>query len=418
MKVLVVSPAFPPMQFGGADYALRLCRGLAHRGMDVHVVTTGMPGLVSDPSIQLLPIMRRWSWSEMPRLARAIRRVSPDVIDVHFHGRLYHEQPMITFLPGLLKRAARPPRVVTHIEYPTGVRPDRTSFVTRGVRRVMAWGSGGTPVDWEYGTLLSASDRLIVLSDVHRAVLAERYAPVSDKAALIPPPSLIPMSPEEDGRTRRETRRALGIADDEYLLAYFGYVYPGKGVETLLQAMALGTIPSGRATRAVIIGGASEIVLRGLNRPDYLQELRRMADALGIGDRIMWTGYYPSDSDIASRYLRAADVAVLPFDAGAYLNNSSLAAAAAHELPIITTRAVFVESAFEDRRNVLFVPPRDASALAAAVTEVRADNTLRERLRQGAARLTATWFSWETVLDRTLEAFVAPTPVQKRPLSS
>jgi polysaccharide biosynthesis protein PslF len=405
LRVLVISPTFPPTRSGGADYAFRLCQELAARGLDIHVVTTALPEVVRDPRFVVSPIMRRWSWSEMPRLLRAIRRFSPDVIDIHFHGRLYHDQPMITLLPGLLKRAARPPRIVTHVEYPTGVRPDRTLLTTRALRKAMVWWLGAAPVDWAYGALLTESDRLIVLSAVHRATLAERFEPASAKAVLIPPPPLMRLSPDRGGQARRETRRALGVADDECLLAYFGYLYPGKGVETLLQAMSLDGSRPGRTAKAVIIGGANEVVLRDLDRPNYPEELRRLAVALGVARRLTWTGYYASDSDIASRYLAAADVAVLPFGAGAYLNNSSIAAAAVHALPIVTTRGSDVEEAFRDGQNLLFVPPGDAPALAEAIRAVRGDAVLRERLRTGAADLAATWFSWEAALDRTIEVF-------------
>ena len=44
-------------------------------------------------------------------------------------------------------------------------------------------------------------------------------------------------------------------------------------------------------------------------------------------------------------YLCAADICVLPFNVGVRLNNSSFAAAAAHGLPIVTTRGEMLESA-------------------------------------------------------------------------
>jgi glycosyltransferase involved in cell wall biosynthesis len=77
-------------------------------------------------------------------------------------------------------------------------------------------------------------------------------------------------------------------------------------------------------------------------------------------------------------------------------------------LPIITTEAA-TEDAFKDRQNVFFVPPGDATALAAAIGAVMDDDGLRRQLREGAAELARTWFSWETVLDRTVEALGAST---------
>src|SRR5262249_51996243 len=147
-------------------------------------------------------------------------------------------------------------------------------------------------------------------------------------------------------------------------IAYFGYLYPGKGIETLFQAVSpLGS----RSFRLVLIGGANEVVLKEMKRPDYVAELKELAGRLGISDKVSWSGYYPTESDRASLYLRGADACALPFDAGVYLNNSSFAAAAAHGLPIVTTRGEIVEAPFRDRENVLLTPPKDPQALSAAI---------------------------------------------------
>src|SRR5262249_16345837 len=150
---------------------------------------------------------------------------------------------------------------------------------------------------------------------------------------------------------------------------YFGYVYPGKGIEDLLEAMRL-AIAAHDPVRLVVVGGTNEVILREAGRPDYLDELKRMAAKKGMTDQVTWTGYYPSDTDRPSLYLRAADACVLPFCAGVYLNNSSFSAAAAHSLPVITTRGAVVEPAFQHNRNVMLCPPQDPQALAEAIHEL------------------------------------------------
>jgi glycosyltransferase involved in cell wall biosynthesis len=340
----------------------------------------------------------------MPRLLQAVRRSAPDVVDIHFHGHIYNNHPMITFVPSFLKRMNPRLRVVTHVEYPVGVRFSNLSSSTRAVRKVIARWVGPQGVDYEYGTILRDSDGIIVLSDVHRAILAEHFAGVNQKSTLIPPPPLMRMCTEQNGAGRRQGRELSGAASGEFVFAYFGYVYPVKGIETLLQAFSV--VAHRRSeVRLVMIGGTDEVVLKELNRPNYVQELKELAHRLGIANKITWTGYYPSDSDLASLYLTGADACVLPFDMGVYLNNSSFVSAAAHGLPIITTKGATIESPFVDLKNVLLCPPKDSPSLAAAMEMLIDRPDLRQRLGAGALELADAWFSWESVLKRTIEVF-------------
>jgi glycosyltransferase involved in cell wall biosynthesis len=402
MRVLVVSATFPPVRSGGADYTFRLCQRLAESGHDVHVVTSTIENVATDPSIRVSPVMRTWSWADMPHLLWMVRRDAPDVVNIHFHGHIYNDHPMITFAPTFMKRVRPGVRVVTHIEYPAGVRVYTLWRPERAAWKVAARLAGAKDVDPEYGSILRDSDRIIVLSDAHRSVLSERFEDVNRKSTLIPPPPLIRMSQESNGTARRSGRDLAGAASCDFVIAYFGYLYPGKGIETLFQAVSS---LADRPLRLVLVGGGNDSVLKEMKRPNYVQELRELAGRLGLSDKIVWSGYYPSESDQASLYLRGADACVLPFDAGVYLNNSSFAAAAAHGLPIITTRGEVVEVPFKDSENVLFTLPKDSQALSSAIERLMNSPALQQRLRTGALDLAREWFSWESALKRTIEAF-------------
>ena len=112
---------------------------------------------------------------ELPRLLRVASGYSPDVVNLHFHGRLYHDHPMITYVPTALKRLNARMRVVTLLEAPQGARVDRSTASTRAIRKLAARLSGGVDVDYHFGTLLRDSDRIVVLSEVHRAEVANAW---------------------------------------------------------------------------------------------------------------------------------------------------------------------------------------------------------------------------------------------------
>jgi glycosyltransferase involved in cell wall biosynthesis len=101
-------------------------------------------------------------------------------------------------------------------------------------------------------------------------------------------------------------------------------------------------------------------------------------------------------------YLYAADICVLPFDQGVVLNRSSLAAAAAHGLPIITTRGEQLESHFQDGKNVFLCRPKDPEALALAIFSCMKNPHLIQDLRNGARQLAEDCFSWDKAVARTI----------------
>jgi polysaccharide biosynthesis protein PslF len=401
MRVLIISATFPPIKSGGSHYAFHFAQNLATRGADVHVLTSQIAGVEVPEGVRVHTLMRDWSWRELPKLLRFARQLRPDVVNLHFHGMIYNDNPMITFALTPLKWMLRDARAVTLIEYPVGIRLALTyspvSFMYRAARR--AFGLR----DLEYGTILRESDSVILLSDSHVRMVEGRYRLADAKWTVIPPPPLIKLSPE-GLEPRRRGRAALGVTDNEFVLMYFGYLYPQKGVETLLNALSLLAVRRS-GVRLVVVGGSNEVILKEIGRPHYAKELREMTRRLGIEDAVIWTGYCGNDTDEVSVYFRSADACVLPYESGVYLNNSTFTVAAMHGMPIVTTRPDALDRGITDGENVILCPPREPEALAAAIESVVDDETLRVRLSRGALQLARQRLTWDKAMEQTLELF-------------
>ena len=423
MKILIIGP-FPPRKAAEADHTFYLSEQLAARGLDVRVVTAKGSILARHPRVRVYPIMKDWSWSDLPRLRRMIRQCSPDAVLLVYTRGVYDGHPMITFAPTVCK--ALLPRVpfVTLFEdapsVPAAGRAQtslirqvvgkgvalgralvrRPPMLASTVRMGMALWAGKKNLDYKYGTLLRDSDRLIVVSEQARVGLTARFSAVNDKSVLIPAPPLLRMCPENNGAARRRCRESFGIKTTDLLLAYFGYIYPGKGVETLFKAFRVLSAQRSNV-RLMMVGG--DIDLR--NHVSYIREVHMMPKEMGIDDKIKWTGGYAWDSDDASGYLRTADICVLPFDGGVSLHNSSFAAAAAHGLPIIATRGEILEQPFIHQKNVFLCPPKDPEAMALAMATLIDNPEIRQDLRLGALELAKEWYSWDTATERTIATF-------------
>lgn len=402
MRVLVISAAFPPMRTGEASHAFHLSRHLADRGLDVHVLTTR--GHIETPSFpfKLYPIMRNWSWSELLRFVKFVKRSSPDAILLVYIDFIYKDHPMITFAPTICRILLPSVPFVTQFENPIGIPPRQSSILSRFLRKVATHWAGVKDVDYRFGTLLRDSHRVIVLSTRHWNCLRDLYPAVHSKTVLIPPPPTMMMCTENDGASRRRGRQVLGVKESDFLIAYIGYIYPNKGLETLLRAFQIVSHQSANV-RLIMVGGIISSAFPG--GPSYAQDVYQLAKQLGVDGKVTWTGEYACDTDEASVYLRAADICVFPFDTGVQLNNSSFAAAAAHGLPIVTTQGAMLEEAFVHRENVVLCPPTSPEVMAAAIKTVMGEPDLRKRLRLGALKLAQEWFSWDSAINRTIETF-------------
>jgi polysaccharide biosynthesis protein PslF len=398
MKLLVISAAFPPSQAGEADHALHLCERLADRGLDVQVLTTKRDLEATHFPFQVYSIMRGWSWRDLPRFAWFLRCCAPDAVLLIYSDRDYDCHSMITLAPSIAKAILPSAPFVTQFETEYVAR--KASLLTRAAFWAVARLRGAEKFDRVYGTLLFKSDWIITLSERHRAILSTQNAQVEKRGLVIPPPPLLRRRVYENGNvSRKHDREILGVQADGFLLAYFGYVYAEKGIETLLQALEILTRRK-PDTRLVMIGGTDP----ASNGSSYLKGINSLIKQLKIEDRVIWTGRYTSNSDEASRYLSAADAGVFPFKYGVTLNRSSVAAAASHGLPIVTTRGESLERAFREQENVLLCAPEDPNALASAIASVIDNPVLRQRLQRGALELAEEYFCWNKALDHTVQA--------------
>lgn len=159
-------------------------------------------------------------------------------------------------------------------------------------------GAGYLPIPEEqaFGLLMTAevaslASRLFVHSP-HAAQLVELDCGRRPEALFpIPCPPLA-----AGGEVRDGVGVGVGVGDGHPgpLVASFGFVSPTKRSDDLVRAVA--RLPSVR------------LALVGHSGPDYLDQLRDLADTLGAGDRVVVTGKVDEDEYLG--WMRRADLAV------------------------------------------------------------------------------------------------------------
>jgi glycosyltransferase involved in cell wall biosynthesis len=191
--------------------------------------------------------------------------------------------------------------------------------------------------------------------------------------------------------TSADVASAFSRTDDRVIVGYAGHLYPWKGVDVLLEALA--RIP---AVRATIVGGHER-------EPD-LARLKTLTATLGLAERVTFTGLV-APHDVAA-YLNGADILALPNPPSAISSHSTsplkLFEYMAAGKAIVASHLPAIAEVLTDDVNALLVAPGDAGALAEGIRRLAADPALRARLGTSARRDVAE-YSWDRRAER-LEA--------------
>ncbi len=167
------------------------------------------------------------------------------------------------------------------------------------------------------------------------------------------------------------------------LVAYAGHLYPWKGVDVLLDALALAPSLRGR-----ILGGHAV-------EPD-LGRLQSRAQQLGLAGRVEFTGFQPRSAVAAA--LRGADALVLPnrdtLMSARYTSPLKLFEYLAAGRPIVASDLPALREVLRDNENARLVPPEDPRALADALLALTREPAVAVRLARGAFD-TAAEYSWD-----------------------
>jgi glycosyltransferase involved in cell wall biosynthesis len=203
---------------------------------------------------------------------------------------------------------------------------------------------------------------LIALTAACAQLLKEEFAVPSHRILVAPdavsalPPRLPPREP--GGRT----------------VVYAGQLYPWKGVNTLVDAVAL--LPEAHLK---IVGGLSE-------SDPASQSLRLRVERLGLAGRTTFAGYVPHRLVRAATVGAAAAVVPLPDNPMSRFFTSPLKMFEymASGVPVVASDLPALREVLHHERNALLVPPDDPPALARALSRLFEDAELAGRLRRTA----------------------------------
>lgn len=205
------------------------------------------------------------------------------------------------------------------------------------------------------------------------------------------PEAPVPLSPAAGAKWRR---RNLGdsAAEDRFVCAYVGHLYPGRGAE-IIEALAR-ECPD---ILFLVIGGNESDLLERRSRND-LHNLR-------------YLGHVPHPEARAA--MGAADVLLMPYqdsvsiglagsDTARWMSPMKMFEYMASGTPFIASDIEVLREVLRDRENAILVPPANACAWKKALLVLRENPELRRSLAQRAFEDYRNHYTWRRRAERII----------------
>ncbi len=376
LRILFVSGEYPPRIGGIGDHVVRLRAELEAHGAETWVATESVPA--PDPSGRTYPAHPRPWGRLLAAVIRLARVVKPDVVHVQYQAGAFESPAQISLVPAALRLAGYGETLAV-------------TFHDRGVPYLFP----------KAGWLRQAA-----VDVLRRAANVVIYVDANDAGAdgLVPTsgrgrhhiPSGPTVEPPDDLPDRAELRRELGADADTYLVGFFGFRQPSKGVDVLSDAVRRPELRE-RGVRLALIGAAAPEV--GPRRAEPA-----VPSAMFDGIDHIDTGALAPRG--VSEWLCACDVVALPYRDGLSTRRGTFMTTVAHGVPVVTTRPVSASPPEVTDREVAFVPSCDADAIASALIRIHDQPEYRRSLAAGAQAI-ALRYSWRRIAERTLAAYGA-----------
>lgn len=164
------------------------------------------------------------------------------------------------------------------------------------------------------------------------------------------------------------------------IVMYHGRLIPGKGIETLIDAA---TRFKGKRTRLRIVGSGN---------PDYIDTLRRRAQARGVNDLIDWTKYAPEPAEL----IASAHIGVMPSVMPEAFGIPILEYMAAGR-PVVTTFNGAQPEYISNGEEGFLVSPADAQSLGEAILHLATNPDLRRVMGARGHLRVASGYGWKSV---------------------
>lgn len=247
------------------------------------------------------------------------------------------------------------------------------------------------------GEIMRFADRIVAGSPLDKAQMVWLYGADPHRIEVIPPgvdlKRFRPIDP-------LEAKAMIDVPPGKRMVLFVGRIEPLKGIDTLLRAMKQVAADCGgcEGLTVAIIGGDASVPLEHMT--EEMARLHQLRADLGIEDLVTFLG--KRDQDLLPYYYSAAELVVMP----SHYESFGMVAleAMACGTPVIASRVGGLRFSVINGQTGLHVPVGDHEALAAAITKLLKNDSLRWQLSANS-RAMAQNFGWPSIAQQLIGLF-------------
>ena len=378
MKILILTPHYPPIIGGAEVFAKTLADYLAGRGEEVHVIT----GKIHKTLI-----------AEKDNGEVHLHRVSLiPMKDLVNHSQFY----LVTGIPLMLLKSINLVRekdvdIIHTVGLVASVIGTILSKVTNKphVSTIQGWGLS----KYSNGNANFLARRLIRYA-MSNSVVVHCISNYIERSAreLGAKKTFVAPNGADLGRlsilNRKGLKEKLGIGREKIILTA-GRLIEIKGIGYLIKAFNK-VLEEQKNIRLLIIGDGPE-----------KERLANLSDQLHLKDRVSFLGHMPQEQVFS--YMCASDIFVGPSLAEG-LGNVFIEAMACGT-PVIGTRVGGIPDIIENEVNGLLVPPGDSNAIADAILKILNDEEFRIRFSKKGLMVVKEIFDWDKICEKIYKEY-------------
>jgi glycosyltransferase involved in cell wall biosynthesis len=344
---------FWPLTAGLSHYADALIHGMRASRPDRHIVLGEMGSLAAETeAYECLPCYRR-DEDYVDSVAAAARAKQVELLVIQYANDLFGDDNRLPRLLAALRALGIKTVVNTHSVYParwrTGYKPGRTAG---DFDRAMG----------EHASLITVHSQRMKCDLVSRGLAPERIA-------IIPhgTPTMTVLDPAE-------SRAQLELPAQAKIIVFFGFIWPGKGIDFLLKVFR--DVRRQVPEAFLLVAGHTRRSLWG----SYVDYLKLRARLMGLAAHSRFWGGYVAENKVAQVY-SAADVVAMP-----YLQQYSSASGVVHQTAAMGKLMLCSRIAKFDEVETgidagLTAPPSDRAAWTHAMVRLLRDQAWGDQLK-------------------------------------
>lgn len=208
--------------------------------------------------------------------------------------------------------------------------------------------------------------------------------------------------------SREKLKKKNGYANMN-IIATFGLISPGKGLEYGIEAMA--EVVKDYPNTIYLILGRTHPCVKSEQGENYRQKLEAITGWLGIEDHVRFIDRYLTKEEILY-YLRLCDIYLTPYLSKDQAISGTLAYAIGSGRVVISTPYLYAQEMLGEGRGLL-AQFRDAKSIADCIKQVLANPDKKREMELKTTKLGQTML-WGTVAAEYFELFLRLTGERKK----